>query len=105
MPVKKSSSKENKTGINYEPAIKAGKYGSMIAFYLLVIAAVTACIFFIVYAHSAHGEVRDGDYVDPYEHDYGRMTISAYATIIALLASILILVFYITYLVHNHLKY
>lgn len=107
MPAKKISPKrETKKEINYEPAMKAGKYGAMGAFYLLVIAAVTACVFFIVYSAEAHGENKeDGTYLDPYEHDFGRMTISAYSTIIAILAAILILVFYMTYLAHTHLKH
>ena len=86
--------------------MKAGKYGAMGAFYLIVIAAVTACVFFIVYSAQAHGSKREGDtYLDPYEHDFGRMSISAYATIIALLSAILILMFYMTYLAHTHLKH
>jgi len=107
MPAKKISPKrETKKEINYEPAMKAGKYGAMGAFYLLVIAAVTACVFFIVYSAEAHGAKKeDGTYLDPYEHDFGRMTISAYSTIIAILAAILILVFYMTYLAHTHLKH
>jgi hypothetical protein len=100
MPARKTSPKRE---INYEPAMKAGKYGAMGAFYLIVIAAIIACVFFIVYSAEAHGSTREGDiHLDPYEHDFGRMTISAYATIIALLGAILILMFYMTYLAHKH---
>ena len=108
MPVKKiSPARETKKEINYEPAMKAGKYGAMGAFYLIIIAAVTACVFFIFYSAEAHSSrnPNDDNFLDPYEHDYGRMTISAYATMIALLSAILTLLFYMTYLAHTHLKH
>lgn len=96
-----------KREINYEPSMKVGKYGSMTLFYIIVIAAVTSCVFFLVYSGKSHGasNTDDNPYIDSYEHDYGRMTISAYASIISLLVAILILLFYMTYLVHTHLKH
>jgi len=109
MPAKKLSPKREtkKETIDYEPAMKAGKYGVMGLFYLLVIGAITSFVFFVVYAADAHGSGREKDdtVLDPYEHDYGRMSISAYATMIALLGAILILMFYVTYLAHTHLHH
>ncbi len=107
MPAKKLSPKREtkKETIDYEPAMKAGKYGVMGLFYLLVIGAITSFVFFVVYAAQAHGTEKDDDHIDPYEHDYGRMSISAYATMIALLGAILILMFYVTYLAHTHLHH
>ena len=109
MPAKKLSPKREtkKETINYESSVKAGKYGTMGLYSLIVIGAVVSFVLFVIYATKAHGEgkVDDGTILDPYEHDFGRMTISAYATMIGILAAILMLMFYVTYLAHTHLRH
>lgn len=103
MPVRKLSPvKERK--MNYEPAYRAGRFSLMVLFYGIVLASIVACVFFIVYSAEAHGTNREpGEFLDPYEHDFGRMSISAYATMIAILFSILILMMYVTHLAHKHM--
>ena len=101
---KMSPKRESKKDVE-EAAMKAGRYGLMALFWLLVIGAATSFVFFVVYSAEAHGADRDLLSIDPYEHDFGRMTISAYATMIALLGAILMLMFYVTYMAHRHMKH
>ena len=78
-------------------------YGMMSLYFLVMLAGLASVILFIIYASEAHGETKeDGSYLDPYEHDFGRMTIAAYATIISLLFLIFCLVSWIAYNVHRH---
>lgn len=97
---KEESKEEHSQG--YEGARKASKYGAMGFYYLLVLAALTSAVFFIVYATEAHGPIKDDQFIDDYEHDFGRMQIAAYGTMIALLFAILICVYYVAYLAHHH---
>ena len=78
-------------------------YGFMVLYFLVMLAGFASAILFIIYASEAHGHTKeDSTYLDPYEHDFGRMTIAAYATMISLLFLIFSLVSWIAYNVHRH---
>lgn len=78
-------------------------YGMMSLYFLVMLAGLASVILFIYYSSEAHGEKKqDGTYLDPYEHDFGRMTITAYSTMISLLFLIFCLVSWIAYNVHRH---
>lgn len=99
----KASPKRRKEEEHNENTGRYKSYGLMSLYSLIMLAGLVSVILFIFYSSEAHGETKeDGSYLDPYEHDFGRMTIAAYATIISLLFLIFCLVSWIAYNVHRH---
>ena len=77
-------------------------YSSMAFFFFFLIAAISSTVCYIIYSIESHG-IKDLVF-DEYEHDFGRMQISAYGAIISILFSILLCVLWVSYKVNKNLK-
>ncbi len=103
MPAKKLSPRRSSKKEEKEQTHQAKKYGGMSLYTLLFLTAVASAVLFIIYAAESDAKYTSlGDALDDQERDYGRMEITAYATIIALLFCILMVCGYIAYMVHQH---
>ena len=101
-PRKLSPKREKKEEKKEYDMMKMSGYGAMALYTLLCLAAVASVVLFIIYGAESHGRNEDETLIDQYEHDFGRMQISAYASIISILGAILILLAWVAYNVHRH---